>query len=206
MLGVTEQGGAHRAEGGADTAEKDAPSGEATSEETAAATGASSDASSSGSSAAGQETSDASSGSSGSSESADTTTQRSETAQRSEPAQPAQESSPQGRSQRAPVDVGEMIWKIATILASVVRVAAYVLAVVLVAFIVLTLVGVNPLNAVARVIGGVADTVVLAFRDLFLIADPSYAVVVNYGLAAVFWALVAEFGSRLIRWVAARLA
>jgi uncharacterized protein (DUF2342 family) len=87
-----------------------------------------------------------------------------------------------------------------------VRVAAYVLAVVLVAFIVLTLVGVNPLNAVARVIGGVADTVVLAFRDLFLIADPSYAVVVNYGLAAVFWALVAEFGSRLIRWVAARLA
>jgi len=94
----------------------------------------------------------------------------------------------------------------AVALASVIRIVAYVIAVVLVAYVLLTLVGVNPLNAVAQVVGGVADRTVLAFRDLFLVADPVFAVVVNYGLAAVFWVLVAEFGSRLVRWIGARFS
>jgi hypothetical protein len=29
---------------------------------------------------------------------------------------------------------------------------------------------------------------------------------VNYGLAAIFWILVAEFGARLVRWIGARLS
>jgi hypothetical protein len=78
--------------------------------------------------------------------------------------------------------------------------------VVLVAYIVLVLVGVNPQNGVAQLIGGVADSVVFAFRDLFLISDPSFSVIVNYGLAAIFWLLVGEFGSRLIRWLGARFS
>ncbi|MDD7934626.1 hypothetical protein [Actinomycetospora straminea] len=113
---------------------------------------------------------------------------------------------PRGRSERAPVNVGELVWKVAAVLASVVRVIGYVIAVVLAAYVLLTLVGVNPQNAVAQVIGAIADATVLSFRDLFLLADPTFAIVVNYGMAAVFWVLVAEFGSRLIRWLGARLS
>ncbi|WP_166659853.1 hypothetical protein [Actinomycetospora succinea] len=115
-------------------------------------------------------------------------------------------SAPHGREERAPLNVGELVWKVATVLASVIRIVAYVIAVVLVAYVLLTLVGVNPLNAIAQVVGGVANSTVLAFRDLFLIADPVFAIVVNYGLAAVFWVLVAEFGSRLVRWLGARFS
>ncbi|MDD7966389.1 hypothetical protein [Actinomycetospora lemnae] len=104
------------------------------------------------------------------------------------------------------MNVGELVWEVAAVLASVVRVIGYVIAVVLAAYVLLTLVGVNPQNAVAQVIGGIADATVLSFRDLFLLADPTFAVVVNYGLAAVFWVLVAEFGSRVIRWLGARLS
>ena len=86
------------------------------------------------------------------------------------------------------------------------RVIGYVLAAVLLAAIVLTIVGVNVANGVARFIGGVADTAVLGFRDLFVLADPIFAYVVNYGLAAIFWILVAEFGARLVRWIGARLS
>jgi hypothetical protein len=115
-------------------------------------------------------------------------------------------SAPHGREQRTPVDVGELVWKVASVLASVVRVVAYVLAAVLVAYIVLTIVGVNTANGVARVIGSVGNTAVGPFRDLFLLSDPLFTVIVDYGLAAVFWILVAEFGSRFIRWLGARLS
>ena len=71
---------------------------------------------------------------------------------------------------------------------------------------VLTIVGVNTANGVARFIGGVADAAVLGFRDLFLLADPIFTYVVDYGLAAIFWVLVAEFGARLVRWLGARLS
>jgi hypothetical protein len=118
----------------------------------------------------------------------------------------SEEASPRGRRERTPVNIGELGWKIANVVASVVRVVAYVLAAVLVAFIVLTLVGVNTANGVAQVIGSVGNTAVFAFRDLFLLGDPTFTVIVDYGLAAVFWVLVAEFGSRLIRWLGARLS
>jgi hypothetical protein len=216
MPGVTEQAGGQRTQGGTDTDEnapgdRETDAGQQQSQE-------SSD----------QETQQQSSQESseqGNSEqgNADQPTQQHETQQRSQQSQqPSEQPSeqptqrveqphgvdghaPEGHRQRAPIDVGDLIWRIARILASAVRIVAYVLAVVLVAYIVLTLVGVNPQNGVARVIGGVADVAVLAFRDLFLIADPSFAVIVNYGLAAVFWLLVGEFGSRLIRYLGARL-
>lgn len=209
---VTEQAGAQRTEGGTDTDEQDAGGGQGTQdtgEGRAEQTGGDDGSSSSSSSGASRQ------------DSAQQETEQQETEQHDRApqgdrgqghagqehgAQMPQGSTPQGRAQRDPVDVGELVWRIARILASAVRVVAYVIAVVLVAYVVLTIVGVNPLNGVAQVIGGVADATVLAFRDLFVVADPTLAVVVNYGLAAVFWVLVAEFGSRLIRFLGARLS
>lgn len=112
---------------------------------------------------------------------------------------------PQGRPTRSSVDIGEAMWKVANVVATIVRVIGYALTAVLLIFIVLTVVGVNPLNAIARIIGSIADVVVLSFRDLFLPADPLLGIVLNYGLAAVFWLLLGEFLARVIRFAAARL-
>ncbi|HSK59553.1 MAG TPA: hypothetical protein VK935_10920 [Actinomycetospora sp.] len=113
---------------------------------------------------------------------------------------------PHGRQRRSPINLSETVWKVANVLATVVRIVGYAFAAVLLAYVVLALVGVNTSNGVAQVIGGIGDTVVLGFRDLFLLADPTTTIMVGFGLAAVFWVLVAEFGSRLVRWLGARLA
>jgi hypothetical protein len=113
---------------------------------------------------------------------------------------------PHGRERRSPINLGETAWKAANVLATVVRIVGYAFAAILVAYIVLALVGVNTANGVAQVIGSIGDTVVLGFRDLFLLSDPVTTIMVGFGLAAVFWVLVAEFGSRLVRWLGARLA
>ena len=99
-----------------------------------------------------------------------------------------------------------MAWRVAGVLATIVRVVGYLLAAILVIYVLLSVVGVNIENGVAQGIGTIGNIAVIAFRDLFVLADPILTIVVNFGLAAVFWVLVAEFGSRLIRFLGARLA
>lgn len=181
------------------SSESTAGSGEGASSQDAGTSGSSSDSGSSGS------------GSGSSTATAQQQDQQQDQQQAQQPDQQAQEpqgedAAPQGRRSRAPLNVGELLWKVAGVLATVVRIVGYVLAAVLVAFLVLTFVGVNTANGVAQLIGRVADVAVLSFRDLFLIADPAFATVVNFGLAAIFWVLVAEFGARLVRWLGARLS
>jgi len=106
---------------------------------------------------------------------------------------------------RRSVNVSELAWRAGSILATGVRVLTLLFAVVLVAHIALVVVGVNPANGVASFLRGFADTVVLGFRDLFLPADPTIMLVVDYGVAAVFWVVVGGFLSAGIRFVAARL-
>ncbi|MDD7940946.1 hypothetical protein PHK61_21225 [Actinomycetospora lutea] len=232
---MTEQAGAQRSEGGSDSSGSTdatspgaagadtsgaASSGEQGADASAAAdssTSTSSGAAASGAAASGSGAGGSGAGSEGSSASATTATATKDRPADDPPPDEAPTtqqrtpdvsggSGPRGRDERSPLNVGELVWKVATVLASVIRIVAYVIAVVLVAYVLLTLVGVNPQNAIAQVVGGVADSTVLAFRDLFLVADPVFAVVVNYGLAAVFWVLVAEFGSRLVRWLGARFS
>ena len=107
---------------------------------------------------------------------------------------------------RRSLDASELIWRSSGVLATLVRIVTLVFAVVLVADIVLRVVGVNPTNGVAQFVSGFAEAVVLAFRDLFLPSDPTVALVLNYGLAAVFWVLVGGFLSSGVRWLAARVA
>ena len=110
-----------------------------------------------------------------------------------------------GSSRQRSVDVGEIAWRTGNVLATVVRTLALLFAVVLVVNVVLVLVGVNPANGVAQFVGAVADVVILGFRDLFLPADPSMMLIVNSAIAAIFWVFVGELGSRVIRYLAARV-
>ncbi|WP_433801061.1 hypothetical protein [Actinomycetospora sp. CA-084318] len=107
--------------------------------------------------------------------------------------------------QRRHVDVGEIAWRAGNVIATVLRTLALLFALVLIVNLVLVLVGVNPANGVAQFIGGLANLVILGFRDLFVPADPTIALIVNSLVAAVFWVFVGELVSRLIRFVAARV-
>lgn len=85
------------------------------------------------------------------------------------------------------------------VVAGVVRWAGLLFAVVLVVHVLLTVGGANPDNVITRFFDGTAQPLSLAFADLFTPADPKLRVLVNYGLAAVFWLIVSGVAARLIR-------
>ncbi|WP_051385749.1 hypothetical protein [Actinokineospora inagensis] len=72
-------------------------------------------------------------------------------------------------------------------------------AIIEVVYILLIVLGANATNALYQFIRSLAEPLALFFPGLFPIANPTLAVVVNYGLAAVFWLVVAGFIARLVR-------
>lgn len=89
-------------------------------------------------------------------------------------------------------------------LASVVRAVAVVFAVILVVQIVLTLGNANPDNGITKLIDNLARPLALGFKDLFSPSDPKVSVLVNFGLAALFWLVLGALISGVIRRVASR--
>jgi hypothetical protein len=85
------------------------------------------------------------------------------------------------------------------VVASVVRWIGLVCALVLAVHVLLTVGNANPANGITRFFATAADWVVLAFKNLFTPADGKLRVLVNYGLAALFWVVVSAVLSRLIR-------
>jgi hypothetical protein len=59
----------------------------------------------------------------------------------------------------------------------------------------------NPANGIAKSVGNLADLLSLGFKDLFNkpADDLKLRVLVNYGIAAVFWLVVSGLLARLIR-------
>jgi hypothetical protein len=74
-----------------------------------------------------------------------------------------------------------------------------IFAVVLVAHVVLTVGGANPDNGITSTIRDWSQPLSLGFRDLFTPQDAKLRVLVNYGLAAVFWLVIRSIVLRLIR-------
>jgi hypothetical protein len=66
-------------------------------------------------------------------------------------------------------------------------------------YIVLVLAGANAANAFFRFIDSIAQPLALFFPGLFPVANPDLNVLINYGLAAVFWLVVAGLIARLLR-------
>ncbi|HEY3261580.1 MAG TPA: hypothetical protein VGJ95_15155 [Pseudonocardiaceae bacterium] len=85
------------------------------------------------------------------------------------------------------------------VLTTVVRTIGGAAALILVAYIVLTLGGANPDNGITKFVASWADTLAFGFRDLFTPADDALRVVVNYGLAALFWLIITGVVTRLLR-------
>src|SRR4051794_14100716 len=70
---------------------------------------------------------------------------------------------------------------------------------VLVTHIVLDLLNANPANGFVAFIAKWAGYLAVWFKDLFPPANQSLRVILNYGIAAVFWLLVAALLARLLR-------
>jgi uncharacterized membrane protein len=74
-----------------------------------------------------------------------------------------------------------------------------VLAVLLVVHIILVLGGANPGNSITTFVGSWSSAVVFGFKDLFTPSNAKVQVLVNYGLAAIFWLVVTVIASRVVR-------
>jgi predicted cobalt transporter CbtA len=83
--------------------------------------------------------------------------------------------------------------------ASLVRAIATLFALVLVIRIVLTLGNANPDNGIVKRIAELAEPLTLGFKDLFTPDGMKTQVLVNYGLAAVFWLVVGAVLAKVIR-------
>ncbi|MFJ6670255.1 hypothetical protein ACIQMJ_03990 [Actinosynnema sp. NPDC091369] len=86
-----------------------------------------------------------------------------------------------------------------SVVAGVLGWAGLLVAVVLVAHVLLTVGGANPANSITTTVATWADRLALGFRDLFTPEDAKLRVLVNYGLAAIFWLIVRSLVLRLVR-------
>lgn len=85
------------------------------------------------------------------------------------------------------------------VLADLVRWIGLIFAVVLVVHVLLTVGGANPANSITVFFADAADPLALAFKSLFTPENAELRVLVNYGLAALFWLIVSSVVARLIR-------
>ena len=85
------------------------------------------------------------------------------------------------------------------LLAALIRIVGWLFVVILVGHIALTLGDANPANDITRFVAYWADRLLLGFQNLFTPADVRVRVVVNYGLAALFWLVVSSVLARLVR-------
>lgn len=80
-----------------------------------------------------------------------------------------------------------------------VRVVGAIFALILVIHILLTVFEANPDNGITRFFADVSSGLTLGFDGLFTPDDPKLAVLVNYGIAAVFWLVAAAVIVRVLR-------
>lgn len=89
--------------------------------------------------------------------------------------------------------------RIATILATVIRIVGWLAVLILVAHILLSLGDANPTNNITRFVAYGADRLKLGFRGLFTPADARVGIAINYGLAALVWLVASSVLARLVR-------
>jgi uncharacterized protein YggT (Ycf19 family) len=88
---------------------------------------------------------------------------------------------------------------VAGFLAGLIRWIGLAFALVLVIHVILTVGNANPANGITEFFADVAEPIALAFRDLFTPENAELRVLVNYGLAALFWLIVSSVLAKLIR-------
>ncbi|WP_425440521.1 hypothetical protein [Prauserella shujinwangii] len=85
------------------------------------------------------------------------------------------------------------------LLAAVVRWAGLFFAALLVLHVIFVIGEANPDNGIVSFVQSWADWLSLGFQDLFTPEDAKLKVLVNYGIAALFWLIVSAVVARIIR-------
>ncbi|MEU4252207.1 hypothetical protein AB0F15_32785 [Amycolatopsis sp. NPDC026612] len=102
-------------------------------------------------------------------------------------------------SRRAAVDWRQTGGKVASVVASIVRWIGLVFAALLVIHVIFTVGSANPANGIVSFVKSWADSLALGFSDLFTPSDEKLRVLVNYGIAAIFWLVVSGILAKVIR-------
>lgn len=89
--------------------------------------------------------------------------------------------------------------RIVGLIAALIRIVGWLFVAILVAHIALTLGEANPANGITTWVAYWADRLQLGFQNLFTPADADTRVLLNYGLAALFWLVVSSVLARLVR-------
>lgn len=109
-----------------------------------------------------------------------------------------EESQAKGK-RRSDIDWASVKDQFIGVLATIVRWVCLIFALILVLHIVFEVAEANPDNGIVKFVDGWADGLALGFRDLFDPDDKKLTVLVNYGIAAVFWLVISSVGAALIR-------
>ncbi|MEV7042638.1 hypothetical protein [Amycolatopsis sp. NPDC051061] len=102
-------------------------------------------------------------------------------------------------SRRTPVDWRRTGGRIASVVASIVRWIGLIFAALLVIHVIFTVGSANPDNGIVSFVKSWADSLALGFSDLFTPSDGKLRVLVNYGIAAIFWLVVSGVLAKIIR-------
>jgi hypothetical protein len=116
-----------------------------------------------------------------------------------EHAEAANHSGPESHSKRADVDWRKIKERVVGFVAGLARWIGLILATFLVLHIIFVIGQANAANGIVSFVKGWAVPASLGFKDLFTPSDPKLTVLVNYGIAALFWLVVSAVVSRLIR-------
>ncbi|GAB3282096.1 hypothetical protein [Parasphingorhabdus pacifica] len=113
----------------------------------------------------------------------------------------AQSDAPNGgrRRRRRSFDGAQARARIVGVLSTAVRWAGTLAALLLTLHVVLTIGGANPDNGITQFVTRWAEPLALGFSNLFQPADPALHVLVNYGIAAVFWLVVTSLAVRILQ-------
>lgn len=103
------------------------------------------------------------------------------------------------RRKRKSFDAARARMRIVGVLSSVIRWLGTLAATLLTVHVVLTIGGANPENGITRFVARWAEPLALGFPGLFQPADPVLQVLVNYGIAAVFWLVVTSLAVRIVQ-------
>ncbi|AIJ26764.1 hypothetical protein [Amycolatopsis methanolica] len=85
------------------------------------------------------------------------------------------------------------------LIAGIVRWVGLIFALILVLHVIFVVGGANPDNGIVSFVRDWSDGLALGFKDLFEPADEKLRVLVNYGIAAIFWLVVSSIVARIVR-------
>lgn len=116
-----------------------------------------------------------------------------------EHAEAADEAGTESPAKHAAVDWRHSKDRVVGFLATLVRWVGLIFAAVLALHVLFVIGDGNSANGIVSFVNGWAESISLGFKDLFTPQDPKLNVLVNYGIAAIFWLVASAVLARLIR-------